>query len=68
MFVKYDVKVMCNCFVRSITGCKDVIRCVTQASVKRCGVEMMSGEGLPLKGECVWEGGESLTLMMVVGV
>jgi hypothetical protein len=30
---------------------------VTQASVKRCGVEMMSGEGLPLRGECVWEGG-----------
>jgi hypothetical protein len=52
----------------SITGRKDVIRCVTQASVKRCGVEMMSGEGLPLRGECVWEGGESLTLMMVVGV
>jgi hypothetical protein len=23
---------------------------MTQASVKRCGVEMMSGEGLPLRG------------------
>jgi hypothetical protein len=33
---------------------------VTQASVKRCGVEMMSGEGLPLRGGvCLGKGGVS---------